>query len=233
MPEPPSPVPPRVPPNSPVTPRPGDRNASMSAAPSLFNDRYVQIINTVSRYGLLAGSHGTNAGDRNVWQYPLTEVGPNAHGFEWILFPTSDGFYLIVNRVSGMCLLAGSFGTGNDRHVWQYPLRELGSNSPDAFKWGIYQQGDAYQIINRVSGFALLPGSYGAGDDRLMWQYPLAESGPNPNAFLWTLTPTDPLVVPALRPGEDDGVRAPDIPRLTSLSDTPPTKSASWVVAEV
>ena len=229
----PSPVPPRVPPNSPVTPRPGNRGASLSAAPSLFQDRYVQIINTVSGYGLLAGSYGTNADDRHVWQYPLTEVGPNSHGFEWMLFPTSDGSYLIVNRVSGMCLLAGSYGTGNDRHVWQYPARELGNNNPDAFKWGIEQDGDAYRIMNRVSGFALLPGSYGAGDDRLMWQYPLSETGPNPNAFLWTLKPTDLLAVPALRPGEDDGVRAPDIPRLTSMSDTPPTTSASWVVAEV
>jgi hypothetical protein len=40
-------------------------------------------------------------------------------------------------------------------------------------------------------------------------------------------------VVPALRPGEDDGVRPPDIPRLTSMTDTPPTVSESWVVAEV
>jgi insecticidal crystal toxin P42 protein/ricin-type beta-trefoil lectin protein len=228
-----SPVPPRVPPNSPVTPRPVNRNASVSAATNLYQDRYVKIVNTVSGYGLLAGSHGLNAGDRNVWQYPLSEVGPNAHGFEWILFPTLDGSYLIVNRVSGMCLLAGSYGAGNDRHVWQYPVKELGTNNPDGFKWGIEPEGNAFRIVNRVSGFALLPGSYGAGDDRLMWQYPISEGGPNPNAFLWTLIPTDPLTVPALRPGEDEGVRGPDIPRLTSMKDTPPTKSASWVVAEV
>ena len=41
------------------------------------------------------------------------------------------------------------------------------------------------------------------------------------------------LVVPPLRPGEDDGVKPPDIPRLTSMTDTPPTVSESWVVAEV
>jgi insecticidal crystal toxin P42 protein/ricin-type beta-trefoil lectin protein len=229
-----SPVPPRVPPNSPVTPRgPSTRVASMSTSHGLYQDRYVQIVNKVSGYGLLAGSWGTNAGDRHVWQYPLTELGQNSHGFEWILFPTSDGSYLIVNRVSGFCLLAGNYGVGDDRHVWQYPASELGNNNPDAFKWGIEKDGDAYRIINRASGFALLPGSYGAGNDRLMWQYPLSESGPNPEAFLWTLTPTDLLVVPALQPGEDEGVRAPDIPRLTSMNDTPPTKSASWVVAEV
>jgi hypothetical protein len=193
----------------------------------------VHIVNKVSGYGLLAGSYGTNPGDRNVWQYPLSEVGANVHGFEWILFPTSDGSYLIVNRVSGLSLLAGSYGAGNDRHVWQYPVTELGSNNPDGFKWGIEQDGNAYRIVNRASGFALLPGSYGAGNDRAMWQYPLGESASNPEAFLWQIEPTDLLVVPALRPGEDDGVKPPDIPRLTSMTDTPPTKSASWVVAEV
>ena len=229
----PSPVPPPVPPNSPATPRPGNSVASRLDASGLYQDRYVKIVNRVSGYGLLAGSYGTNADDRHVWQYPLSEVGPNAQGFEWILFPTSDGSYLIVNRVSGLCLLAGSYGTGNDRHVWQYPAKELGNNNPDAFKWAIEPDGDAFRIINRASGFALLPGSYGAGDDRLMWQYPLGETGPNPRAFLWTLIPTDRLAVPALRPGEDEGVTAPDVPRLTSMSDTPPTKSASWVVAEL
>src|SRR5215204_359620 len=99
----PSPLPPPLPPNS------------LAGAPSLFQDRFVKIVNTVSGYGLLAGSHGLNQDDRHVWQYPLSEVGPNSHGFEWILFPTVDGFYLIVNRVSGLCLLAGSYGTGNDR----------------------------------------------------------------------------------------------------------------------
>jgi len=217
-----------------VTPRgPSTRAASTLTSLSLHQDRYVQIVNKVSGNGLLAGSWGTNAGDRQVWQYPLTEVGPNSHGFEWILFPTSDGSYLIVNRVSGFCLLAGSYGEGDDRHVWQYPASELGNHNPDGFKWGIEQDGDAYRIINRASGYALLPGSYGAGNDRVMWQYPLSESGPNPEAFLWTFTATDPLVVPALQPGEDEGVKAADIPRLTSMDDTPATKSDSWVVAEV
>ena len=208
----------------------------MSNAPALYRDRYVRIINTVTRKGLLAGSWGTKADDPNVWQYPLTDTGPNPHGFEWILFPTSDGSYLIVNRVSGLALLAGNYGVGGDRHVWQYPLNTLGSHSPDAFKWGLVKDKNnaaAYRIINRATGYALLPGNWGATDENLVWQYPVSETGSNENAFLWTLDPTDVLVVPTLRPGEDDGVRPPDIPRLTSMTDTPPTVSESWVVAEV
>src|SRR5215203_5467669 len=192
----PAPLPASTASTSPLTPRaPGSLDVNMAHAVGLYQDRYVRIVNTVSGYGLLAGSHGTNAGDRNVWQYPLSAVGPNAHGFEWILFPTSDGSYLIVNRVSGLSLLAGSYGAGNDRHVWQYPATELGNNNPDGFKWGIEQDGAGYRIVNRASGFALLPGSYGANDDRAMWQYPLGESAPNPQAFLWKLDPTDLLVV--------------------------------------
>ena len=144
----------------------------MSNAAPLYRDRYVRIVNKVTGKGLLAGSWGTKPGDPNVWRYPLTDTGLNSHGFEWILFPTSDGSYLIVNRVSGSALLAGNYGVGDDRHVWQYPLNTLGSHSPDAFKWGIVKAGDAYRIINRASGYALLPGNYGAGDERLMWQYP-------------------------------------------------------------
>src|ERR1700748_3305678 len=89
-----TPVPP-TPPNSPVLPGP-PRSSVMSNAPALYRDRYVRIVNNVTHKGLLAGSWGTKADDPNVWQYPLTNIGPNAHGFEWILFPTSDGSYLIV-----------------------------------------------------------------------------------------------------------------------------------------
>jgi len=71
----------------------------MSNAAPLYRDRYVRIVNTVTRKGLLAGSWGTKAGDVNVWQYPLTNTGLNSHGFEWILFPTSDGSYLIDGTV--------------------------------------------------------------------------------------------------------------------------------------
>ena len=226
------PTPPPTPPNSPVMPGP-PRSSAMSHAAPLFRDRYVRIVNTVTGKGLLAGSWGTKAGDPNVWQYPLTNTGLNSHGFEWILFPTSDGSYLIVNRVSGSALVAGNYGVGDDRHVWQYPLNTLGSHSPDAFKWGFVKDGAAYRIINRASGYALLCGNWGATDEDLMWQWPLSETGSNDKAFLWTLDPTDHLEVPVLRPGEDDGVQPPDIPRLTSMSDTPPTVSESWVVAEV
>ena len=227
-----SPTPPPTPPNSPVLSGP-NRIGGMSNAQPLFRDRYVRIINTVTQKGLLAGSWGTKVSDPNVWQYPLTSTGVNAHGFEWILFPTSDGNYLIVNRVSGSALVAGNYGDMNDRHVWQYPLSTLGSHSPDAFKWGIVKDGAAYKIINPATGYGLLCGNWGATDEDLMWQWPLSETGSNEKAFLWTLDPTDRLEVPTLRPGEDDGVRAPDIPRLTSMSDTPPTVSESWVVAEV
>ena len=231
---PPTPIPPTppTPPNSPVLSG-APRSSGMSNAPPLFRDRYVRIVNSVTGKGLLAGSWGTKPGDVNVWQYPLTNTGPNAHGFEWILFPTSDGVYLIVNRVSGSALLAGSYGVGDDRHVWQYPLSTLGSHNPDAFKWRLVPEGPGYRIINRASGYALLPGNWGATDEDLMWQYPLSETGSNAKAFVWTLDPTDALVVPTLRPGEAEGARPPDIPRLTSMTDTPPTVSDSWVVAEV
>lgn len=152
------------------------------------------------------------------------------HGFEWILFPTTDGSYLIVNRVSGFALVAGSWGEGGDRAVWQYPATtDLQGHNPDAFKWGLEPVGSNYRIFNRKSGFALLPGNYGVGDDRAMWQYPLEEGK---DAFLWRIDTTDALSVPALQPGEDDGVKALDVPRLTSMTDTPPDKSDSWVVAE-
>jgi hypothetical protein len=201
----------------------------MSSPSGLFQNRYVHITNAVSGYCLLAGSWGTNPDDHLVHQYPLSEPGPNVHGFDWILFPTTDGSYLIVNRVSGFALLAGSYGEGGDRELWQYRATDLGGHNPDAFKWGIEPVGANYRIINRVSGFALLPGNYGVGNDRAMWQYPLEEGK---DAFLWKIDATDALSVPALKPGEDDGVRAIDVPRLQSMTDTPQTQSASWVVAE-
>jgi len=202
--------------------------------PNPWQGKYLRIANKVSGFGLLAGSHGTNPGDRKVWQYPLSETGPNAKGFEWMLMPTFDGSYLIINRVSGFGLLAGSYGAGGDRNVWQYPVTELGGNNPDGFRWFIESHGDAFHIVNVASGFALLAGSYGAAGDRLVWQYPLSEVGSNEDAFLWALQETgEKFNVPELRPGEDDGARALDVPRLTSITDVPVSKSESWVMGEV
>ncbi|MCM3902309.1 MAG: hypothetical protein ND866_11430 [Pyrinomonadaceae bacterium] len=198
-----------------------------------WQGKYLRIVNKVSGFGLLAGSHGTNPGDRKMWQYPLSETGPNAKGFEWTLMPTFDGSYLIINRVSGFGLLAGSYGSGGDRLVWQYPVTELGGNNPDGFRWSVEAQGGAFRIVNRASGFALLAGSYGSGGDRLVWQYPTSEVGSNEDAFLWALQETgEGFNVPQLRPGEDDGAKALDVPRLTSMKDVPVSKSESWVMGE-
>ena len=152
-------------------------------APNPWQGKYVRIVNKVSGFGLLAGSHGTNPDDRKMWQYPLSETSPNAKGFEWTLMPTFDGSYLIINRVSGFGLLAGSYGAGGDRNVWQYPVTELGGNNPDAFKWSVEAEDGAFRIVNMASGFALLAGSYGSNGDRVVWQYPTSEVGPNEEAF--------------------------------------------------
>ena len=202
-------------------------------APNPWQGKYVRIVNKVSGFGLLAGSHGTNPGDRKMWQYPLSETSPNAKGFEWTLMPTFDGSYLIINRVSGFGLLAGSYGAGGDRNVWQYPVTELGGNNPDAFKWSVEAQDGAFRIVNMASGFALLAGSYGSNGDRLVWQYPTSEVGSNEEAFLWVLQETgDRFKVPELRPGEDGGAKALDVPRLTSMKDVPVSQSESWVMGE-
>jgi Insecticidal Crystal Toxin, P42 len=169
-----------------------------------------------------------------MWQYPFSETGPNAKGFEWMLMPTFEGPYLIINRVSGFGLLAGSYGSGGDRKVWQYPVTELGGNNPDGFRWSVEAHRDAFRIVNIASGLALLAGSYGAGGDRLVWQYPLSEVGSNEDAFLWTLQETGQRFnVPELRPGEADGAQPLDVPRLRSITDVPVSKSASWVMGEV
>ena len=202
-------------------------------APNPWQGKYVRIVNKVSGFGLLAGSHGTNPGDRKMWQYPLSETSPNAKGFEWTLMPTFDGSYLIINRVSGFGLLAGSYGAGGDRNVWQYPVTELGGNNPDAFKWSIEAQDGAFRVVNMASGFALLAGSYGSNGDRAVWQYPTSEVGSNEEAFLWILQETgDRFKVPELRPGEDGGAKALDVPRLTSMKDVPVSQSESWVMGE-
>lgn len=202
-------------------------------APNPWQGKYVRIVNKVSGFGLLAGSHGTNPDDRKLWQYPLSETSPNAKGFEWTLMPTFDGSYLIINRVSGFGLLAGSYGAGGDRNVWQYPVTELGGNNPDAFKWSVEAQDGAFRIVNMASGFALLAGSYGSNGDRLVWQYPTSEVGSNEEAFLWVLQETgDRFKVPELRPGEDGGAKALDVPRLTSMKDVPVSQSESWVMGE-
>lgn len=205
-----------------------------SKIPSPWQGKYMRIVNQVSRFGLLAGSHGTNPGDRKMWQWPLAETSPNPKGFEWMLMPTFDGSYLIINRVSGFGLLAGSYGAGGDRQVWQYPVTELNGNNPDGFKWNLeVAQNGAFRIVNVASGFALLAGSYGANEDRLVWQYPASEVGSNENAFLWTLQETgEGFKVPELRPGEDDGAKALDVPRLRSMKDVPVSKSESWVMGE-
>ncbi len=205
----------------------------MVKEPNPWQGKYLRIVNKVSGFGLLAGSHGTNPGDRKVWQYPLSETSPNAKGFEWTLMPTFDGSYLIINRVSGFGLLAGSYGAGGDRNVWQYPVTELGGNNPDGFRWSVEAQDGAFRIVNLASGFALLAGSYGANGDKLVWQYPTSEVGSNEDAFLWDLQETgEGFKVPELRPGEDSGTSALDVPRLTSMKDVPASTSHSWVMGE-
>jgi hypothetical protein len=195
-----------------------------------FSGKSLRIINSVSGYGLLAGSHGTNPGDRNMFQYPLTDTGPNPRGFEWMLMACGDNYYWIINRVSGHGLLAGSHGTNpGDRAVWQYPLTETGPNA-DGFKWSLEPSGDGFRIVNKVSGYGLLAGSHGTNPgDRAVWQYPLTETGPNENGFVWKLDTVGVFDVPKLRTPETQL----DVPRVKSFADAAPDTSEPWVIGEV
>lgn len=198
-----------------------------------YSSNFVQIINKVSGRGLLAGSWGTNRGDTNVWQYLLSNVGPNADGFVWMMFPDEQGYYWIINKASGLGLVAGSWGAVPDDKVWQYPLDNIGSNPDNAegFKWLLEQAGDAshFRIINKVSGRGLLAGSWGTSPDDNVWQYELSNVGPNADGFVWQLSSQGLFNhIPALR----DPTRIPDVIRLTSFADNPPEESPHGVVGE-
>lgn len=195
-----------------------------------LSGKSLRITNSVSGYGLLAGSHGTNPGDRNMYQYPLAETGPNPKGFEWMLMTSGDSYYWIINRVSGHGLLAGSHGTDpGDRLVWQYPLTETGPNA-DGFKWSLEPSGDGFRIVNKVSGYGLLAGSHGTNpDDRKVWQYPLTEIGPNQDGFVWKLDNVGAFDVPNLKAPQAQF----DVPRVKSFADAAPDTSESWVIGEV
>lgn len=160
---------------------------------------YYRIENQVSGMFLLAGSWGKSPSDRAVWQYTLTDNYTNGNydldGFLWQIIPDNNGYYRIMNKVSGMFLLAGSWGkVPSDRNVWQYPLTDGTTNGNydlEGFLWSINDQGN---IINKVSGFGLLAGSWGAApSDKKVWQYPLNDG--DPNGFLWKLIPTITLYV--------------------------------------
>ena len=162
---------------------------------------YYRIQNQVSGMFLLAGSWGKVPSDKLVWQYAITDGDTNANydpdGFLWQIIPDNNGFNRIINKVSGFELLAGSWGkVPSDRKVWQYALTDGDTNAnydPDGFLWSINDQGN---IINKVSGFGLLAGSWGTvPSDKKVWQYPLTEG--DPNGFLWKLIPTITLYVDA------------------------------------
>ena len=194
-----------------------------------------QLVNKVSGFGLLAGSWGTKPADRKVWQYPLSETGSNPDGFVWLLTPAESDYFWIINKVSGFGLLAGSWGTKPaDRKVWQYPLSETGSN-PDGFVWLLTPaESDYFWIINKVSGFGLLAGSWGTKPaDRKVWQYPLSETGSNPDGFLWDIKfasdlPFDLTTEPGTSPN-DIG----DVERITSFGHLPKEETDPVVIGEV
>jgi hypothetical protein len=106
-------------------------------------------------------------------------------------------FYRIQNQVSGKYLLAGSWGKStSDKLVWQYTLNQENTNSYydlDGFLWQIVPDGNGYcRIINKVSGFQLLAGSWGkVSTDKAVWQYALTDSNTNslydPDGFLWRI----------------------------------------------
>jgi Insecticidal Crystal Toxin, P42 len=198
-----------------------------------YTGNFVQITNKVSGRGLLAGSWGTNRGDSNVWQYPLSNVGPNPDGFVWMMFPDEQGYFWIVNKVSGLALVAGSWGAKADDAVYQYPLDSLGGNPDNAegFKWSLVQAGDEshYQITNKVSGRGLLAGSWGTQPDDKVWQYELSNVGPNPDGFVWQISSQGLFHnLPALR----EGTRIPDVVRLTGFADNPPEESSHGLIGE-
>tara|TARA_R110002167_G_scaffold130128_2_gene313600 strand:+ start:378 stop:1265 length:888 start_codon:yes stop_codon:yes gene_type:complete len=162
---------------------------------------FYRIENQVSGMFLLAGSWGKVPTDKLVWQYALTDDIGNGYydpdGFLWQFVSDNNGYYKIVNKVSGMFLLAGSWGkVPSDRAMWQYALTDGNTNGnydPDGFLWSINDQGN---IINKVSGFGLLAGSWGAlPSDKKVWQYPLTDG--DPKGFLWKLIPTITLYVDA------------------------------------
>ena len=194
-----------------------------------------QLVNKVSGFGLLAGSWGTKPGDKKVYQFPLTETGSNPDGFVWLLIPAENDYYWIINKVSGFGLLAGSWGTKpGDRRVFQFPLTETGSD-PDGFLWKIKKSDvGGYQIINKVSGFGLLAGSWGTKPgDRAVWQYPLSETGKNPDGFVWDIKfasdlPFDLTTEPGTNPN-DIG----DVERIKDFGHLPKEETDPVVIGEV
>ncbi len=117
----------------------------------MFENKYCKIENKVSGHNLLAGSWGTDPGDRKVHQYPLSETGKNPDGFQWQLKKNGTSFQ-IINKVSGHGLLAGSWGTDpGDRKVHQYPLSETGDN-PNGFLWKIENCGDVPYDLKTKEG---------------------------------------------------------------------------------
>lgn len=106
-------------------------------------------------------------------------------------------FYRIQNQVSGMYLLAGSWGKStSDKLVWQFTLNQENTNPSydlDGFLWQIVPGGNGYFTIkNKVSGFQLLAGSWGkVSTDKAVWQYALTDNNTNskydPDGFLWSI----------------------------------------------
>ncbi|HUU18487.1 MAG TPA: hypothetical protein VMW72_15155 [Sedimentisphaerales bacterium] len=194
-----------------------------------------RLVNKVSVYGLLAGDWGTNPNDRNVWQYPLSEIGKNRDGFMWLLIPAEEDYYWIINKVSGYGLLAGAWGTDpNDRSVRQYPLSETGKNA-NGFLWKIKKSnGRVYQIINKVSEFGLFADTPGPSlRERAVRQMPLSETGLVAEGFLWDIDFTSVLPFKlTTEPGTEPN-NIGDVDRITRFGHIPKEETDPVVIGEV
>lgn len=168
--------------------------------------KYYRIQNPVSGMYLLAGSWGKNPTDYTVWQYGLIQNDSSSlydiDGFLWQIVPVSTDsenitWFRIINKVSGMHLCAGDWGTvPSDFSVKQFlPTYESENSSYDidGFLW-TFEEGSSGKIKNKASGRYLLAGSWGTvPSDNYVWQYALNQGTPNSHynagGFNWNIEP--------------------------------------------
>ena len=93
-----------------------------------------------------------------------------------------------------------------------------------------------YKIVNKVSGYGLLAGSWGTKpDDRQVGQYPLSETGSNADGFVWNIEEHASLDCSEdlkLNPGTNPE-NIGDIQHLTSIDDVPKEETGHVIIGEV
>jgi hypothetical protein len=98
-------------------------------------------------------------------------------------------YYQIINKVSGYGLLPAYSGERpNERGMHHWPMGQSSENQ-DGFLWRIvHVYDDYYQIINKVSGYGLLPQNSGERpEDRGMHHWPMCQRTENQCGFLWKI----------------------------------------------